>query len=883
MAKERVVLVDGTALVFRAFFALPSKFQSEQGVPTNATYGFALMFNKIFAGRTPAYGAVVFDAPGRTFRDEMYPEYKAQRPKMPSELPQQLPWIDKVVQANRFPIVRISGVEADDVIGTLTRQALEAGHEVRIVSGDKDFAQLIGPDVRMVDTMRDITYDAEVARKKWGVPAAQMVDYLALLGDKVDNIPGVPGIGAKGAATLLARFGDLETLLDSTDQLKGRQQSNLREFRDQALLSRDLATIRCDVPLEFELEDIRVPPPDTAEVDALYRELGFYSLLDDGPEATEGDYEAVRDIAGLQAVLGSLGDGPIGVHALYDLPSFITGPLVGLTLARADGWTRYVPLFGPSGSLGGDAMGLLATWLEDPAQPKVAHDVRNLWTLLRRYDIELKGVVADTAIASFLVDPTGQIDPPHTLGKVSRRYLKRPLLEIKKLVGSGKSERPVSSCSIDDAAAYACQLGAAVGELWPALEPLLEREGQTAVMTDHCLPMAGVLAQMQRTGIRVDAEDLAVMQAEFSARKDDIEARIYEHAGHAFNIGSIKQLGAVLFEELELPVKKKTKTGYSTAQAALEPIRGEHEIIGLVLRWRALAKLINTYTEVLRQSLNPETGRVHCTFQQTAGATGRLITTDPDLQRTPIKTDDGKRIRQAFLPQEGWTLISADWSQIELRMLAHVCGEPQLIEAFANDVDVHRQTAAALFDCAPEAVTTEQRNVGKTVNFATIYGQGATALGQSLGIPRRQAKAYIERYFEKYSEVKAWVERTVAEAYEAGYVSTLLGRRRYIPEMTTSNYQTRAYGERIAANTPIQGSAADLCKIAMLQIDAELRARGMKTRMLLQIHDELIFEAPPEELDAACALVRDRMENCHPLSVPLKVDLGTGQSWAEAH
>ena len=883
MAKERVVLVDGTALVFRAFFALPSKFQSEEGVPTNATYGFALMFNKIFAGRTPAYGAVVFDAPGRSFRDEMYPEYKAQRPKMPSELGQQLPWIDRVVRANRFPVLKIPGYEADDVIGTLTRQALEAGHEVRIVSGDKDFAQLIGPDVRMVDTMRDITYDEEVARKKWGVPASQMVDYLALLGDKIDNIPGVPGIGSKGAAQLLEQFGDLQTLLDSTDQLKGQKQANLREFREQALLSRQLATIDQHVPLEVGLEDIVVPPPDATEVNALYRELGFYSLLDDGPAATEGDHLAVRDVAALTATLAALGDAPAGVHAMHDLPSFITGQLVGLTVSRADGWARYVPLYGPEGSLGGDALGALKAWLEDPARPKVAHGYRDLWTLLRRYDIDLQGVVADTGIASFLVDPTGQIEPPHTLGKVSRRYLKRPLLEIKTLVGSGKSERAVSACPIDDTAAYACQLGAAVAELWPALEPLLAREGQTAVMNDHCLPMARVLGRMQRTGIRVDPADLAVMQAEFSDRKAEIEARIHDLAGHEFNIGSIKQLGAVLFEELGLPVKKKTKTGYSTAQDALEPIAGEHEIVGLVLRWRALAKLINTYTEVLRQGVNPETGRVHCTFKQTAGATGRLITTDPDLQRTPIRTEDGKRIRQAFLPQEGWVLISADWSQIELRMLAHVCGEPKLIEAFANDVDVHRQTAAALFDCAPDEVTSEQRGVGKTVNFATIYGQGATALGQSLGIPRRQAKAYIERYFERYSEVRAWVERTVAEAYRTGYVSTLLGRRRYVPEMTSGNYQIRAYGERIAANTPIQGSAADLCKIAMLQIDEQLRARGMQTRMLLQIHDELVFEAPPEELEAACELVRDRMEHCHPLSVPLKVDLGTGRSWAEAH
>jgi len=877
MAKERVVLVDGTALVYRAYFAIPDKFRSDEGLQTNAVYGFALMFNKIFAGRTPTYGAVVFDAPGKTFRDAMYPEYKATRTKTPAELTAQFPWIDTLVGAHRFPKLQVPGYEADDVIGTLTRLATEAGQEVRIVSGDKDFAQLIGPDVRMVDTMRDVTYDEELARKKWGIPPSQMIDYLALLGDKVDNIPGVPGIGAKGAATLLARFGDLTTLLDSTHELKGRQQKNLREFREQAVLSRDLATIDRHVPLGLGLEDLRVPAPDTAEVNALYRKLGFYSLLDDAPEISAGDHAAVTDASELATILDGLGDEPTAVVALREQTSTMTGELVGLAIASPDGWARYVPLEG------GDALAQWKRWLEDPDRPKLAHDHRDLLTLLGRYDVELRGVEFDTALASFLIEPTGRIEPPHTLGKVSRRYLSRPLVDLDSLVGSGKSRTTIAACAVEDTAAYACQLASAVAELWPVLAPALEREGQTQVMLDYSLPMAHVLADMQRVGIRVDADDLAVMQSEFAVRKADIEARVHDLAGHPFNIGSTKQLGAVLFDELGLPVKKKTKTGYSTAQAALEPIRDAHEIVGLVLRWRALAKLINTYTEVLRQSVNPDTGRVHCTFQQTAGATGRLITTDPDLQRTPIRTQDGKRIRRAFIPREGWTLISADWSQIELRMLAHICSEPQLIEAFANDIDVHTQTAAALFECAPEDITRDQRDTGKTVNFATIYGQGATALGQSLSIPRSRAKAYIQRYFERYSRVKAWVETTVAQAHADGYVTTLLGRRRYIPELTTGNPQTKAYGERIAANTPIQGSAADLCKLAMLQIDAELRRRGMRTTMLLQIHDELLFEAPPDELEAACDLIRDRMESCHPLSVPLKVDLGTGQSWAAAH
>lgn len=891
VAKQRVVLVDGTALIFRAFFAIPGTFQSSQGVPTNATYGFALMFRKILAGRAPTMGAVVFDAPGRTFRDERYPQYKAHRPRVPAELRAQIPWVRKVVEAHDFPTLSIEGFEADDVIGTLTKKAVAAGHEVFIVSGDKDFAQLVSDDVRMVDTMKDVTYDPELVRKKWGVPPEQFVDFLALVGDKADNIPGVPGIGAKTAKALLERFGDLETILGSTAELKGKQRERLEQHAEDARLSKALATIDVAVPdevLGVTLEDLRVPPVDAAKVDALYRELEFFSLLsgdDAHAQAAEGDFAALtRDELG--AFFEELGaDGaPVAVVPLHTAAGPVRGALVGVALAQKDGAAtvaRYLPI-GGEGSLGASALEIFDRWARDPDQPKVTHDLRDVRCALEGAGVTLEGVVGDTRLGSYLVDPTQ--DLPHRLDQVARTYLHRALIPLKEVVGSGSAERDLDAVPLATLAPYACHLAAAVAEAWPAVAEAVEAAGQGRYLRTISLPLAGVLARMQRDGVRVDEGILANLGAEFADRKRDLEQRIHALAGHPFNIGSPKQLAQVLFEELELPVVKRTKTGYSTAAEVLERLAPQHPIAAQVLQWRGLAKLIHTYTRVLREAIDPETGRVHCRFQQTTAASGRIITTDPDLQRTPIRTGDGRRIREAFLPREGWVMVSADWSQIELRILAHMSGDPLLLDSFQRGVDVHRKTASQIFGVAPDEVTAEQRAVGKTVNFATIYGQGATALGQSLGMSRREAKALIDRYFEAYAGVAAWQAETIDEAYQRGYVETILGRRRYVPELASKNTAERAYGERIATNTPIQGSAADLCKLAMLEIDRRLREAGAEARMLLQIHDELVFEAPPSEVDELEGWVRAAMERpLDDLDVPLEVHIGRGASWAAAH
>ena len=884
MARERVVLIDGSSMIYRAFFAIPSSFQTSKGIPTNATYGFALMFRKILAGRRPKLGAVVFDAKGKTFRDEKYPQYKAHRPRMAPELAQQIPWIHKVVETHDFPMITVPGYEADDVIGTLAREAREAGHEVHIISADKDFAQLIDDETRMIDTMRDITYDAELVRKKWGVPPSQIVDLLALMGDKVDNVPGIPGVGQKTAASLLAKYETLEGILAHTADLKGKQRQLFEDHREQARLSRELVVIDRHANLPLSLGDLAIPEPDLDRVNALYRELEFFSLLTDGsggPSAAQGDadFAAITSTGELAAWLE--GARPLAIHPIVEPPSPVGGTLVGVALAESSARARFVPLFAGVGALGEPALAPLRAWAKDANHKKIVHDARDLWTVLARRGIDLRGVAFDTQLGSFLVDPTKNI--PHRLEQIAREFLHRTIPNDKSLLGSGQKQRRFAEIPLDELAPFACHLAAAVAEAAPRIEARVEEERQTQYLQKVELPLSFVLGRMQLEGIRVDAADLTLMGREFDARKTDVEARIYELAGREFNIGSPKQLADVLFEELKLPVIKRTKTGYSTDADVLERLAEKHDIARLIVRQRALAKLINTYTRVLAEAIEPSTGRVHCTIQQTTGASGRLITTEPDLQRTPIRTEDGKRIRQAFLPREGWELISADWSQIELRVLAHFSEDPLLIASFEQDVDVHRRTASQIFDVAPEDVTSEQRNVGKTVNFATIYGQGATALGQQLGISRAEAKGYIDRYFERYAKVREWLDDTIATAHANGYVTTLLGRRRYVPELSSNNVTDRAYGERIAANTPIQGSAADLCKLAMLQIAERLSQEKMQTRMLLQIHDELVFEAPPEELERAMAIVRDRMEQAYPLQVPLKVDVGHGKSWAEAH
>lgn len=889
-SRARVVLIDGSALVYRAFFAIPGNFSTTTGVPTNAIYGFATTFRKLMSGRRPDYGAVIFDAPGATFRDEKYPEYKANRPRMAPDLRAQLPYIDRVVEAHRFPMLRVPGYEADDVIGTLAKAARARDWEVFIVSVDKDFAQLISDDVKMLDTFRDVTYDPELVRKKWGVVPEKFVDYLALIGDKVDNVPGVPGIGAKGAVKLLDAYGDLDNLLANTDALKGRQKKTLEDNAELARLSRDLVTIDCEVELELGLDDLALENDVDAEarrLDTLYRELEFFSLLPEGAAAAQAEgpqleYAVLRDADGGRILAEALAEArdPVAFLSVHDVDNPAKGPLehafVGL-LVRTHDAGYYLAW---SAEHAADALAPLRDYFLDAERQKVGYNVKFLYSGLRRHGLDLEGVIADVLLASFLAEPTKLI--PHRLDQIAREYLQRTLPPLKQLVGAGKKQRRLAQLDPGAVAGHLGTHGDVIFDVWSQLRDRLEELELDELLTEVDLPLTYVLGDMERDGIRADPDDLERLGDEFQGKLDSLAARIYELAGHEFNIGSTKQLSTVLFEELELPVIKKTKTGYSTNAEVLQRLAKEHEIAEVLLEHRKLAKLINTYTDVLKRELDERTGRIHTTFQQTVGATGRLITTDPDLQRTPIKTAEGRRIRQAFVPAPGLRLISADWSQIELRLLAHFTGDEHLVDAFGRGDDLHRRTAARLFEVPPAQVDAKQRGVGKLVNFSTIYGQGATALGQILDIPRKQAQAYIEGYFDYYAGVRSWLDRTMAAAHQDGYVTTLLGRRRWIPELSSNAFMERQAGERIAANTPIQGSAADICKLAMLHIAVALRERELSTRMLLQIHDELVFEGPPSEVDEVCELVRDRMENVVELDVPLVVDIGVGDNWAAA-
>ncbi len=910
---ERVVLVDGSNLVYRAFFALPSSLMTGDGLHTNAIYGFAVMFRKLFMGKMPALGAVVFDAGGVTERERKYPQYKADRAAMPGDLAAQLPKVHALIAAHGFPIVQLRGVEADDIIGTLTREALEAGHDVQIVTSDKDFAQLVCERVRMVDTMprtmggprggrqptEVTTFDAELVKKKWGVWPTQMIDYLALVGDKVDCVPGVPGIGEKSAVELLEALGSFDRILAEADKpadpatpasdtpLKPRQKKALVEHRDLALLSKDLVTIDQHIPLPVKLVDLRIREVDPAERNQLFVDLQFYSLLDDASKEALADDDADADYGALTAAdeLASFLSRPSAVAVLpifEDVPAaafMLPEPLAGLALAVDVGHARYVPLVG-SNSIGPELRAVLAAWLADPAKPKVCHDAKALWRALRVLGLDLAGVAFDTQLASFLIDPTKII--PHRLDQLCKEFLQRTLRPAKSVIGAGQKQIRFSQAAPATLAAWACHLVDAVLAMQPIIAERLEAEGQTQHLLTHELPLTWVLGQMERDGILVDGEDLRLLGIEFGERLTAYEAEIWAHAGHPFNLASTKQLAEVLFEELKLPVLKKTRTGYSTDAEVLEELAAQHDICRLLVEHRKLAKLVNTYTDVLQRSVNPQTGRVHATFQQTTGATGRLISTDPDLQRTPIHTPEGKRIREAFVAPPGRRLIVADWSQIELRLLAHVTGDPHLVEAFNARLDVHRRTASQIFGVALGDVTPAQRNIGKTINFATIYGQGASSLAQMLAIPSKDAKRYIESYFAYYAGVRAWLDRTTREALAAGYVTTMLGRRRYIPELSSHSPMERQAGIRVACNTPIQGSAADLCKLVMLALPARFEAAGLATKMLLQIHDELVFEAPEAEVASASAIVKEAMETLVPLRVPLVADVGVGASWAAA-
>ena len=875
-------LVDGNSYVYRAFYAIKG-LSNSKGFPTNAIYGFTNMLLKILRGKKPDGIVVSFDSPVPTERHRMFGAYKAQRPETPAELVRQLPHIRKLITAFNITIFETPGYEADDLLCTIARRAEQEGANVFIVTSDKDMLQIVDEKIKVYDPVKDRVLDEEYVKEKFGLAPERVPEVMALTGDAVDNIPGVKGIGEKTAEELLAGFRNLDELLSSPEKIEKEKLRNLIiENKERIRLSRQLATVNTSVPIEIELKDFLVREPDWSSLLPLFREFEFGSLMKMIPSAkSERRYETVLSMERLRELISSMSHGfafdieATGRDALVDT-------VIGLAVSTEEGKASYMPFShsyksAPHQIDKKEALRLVSDLLENAEIPKTGHNLKFDMRMLRREGIRVQGKLYDTMIASYLINPN---KPDHSLGDVSFEYLSYRKRTFSEVLGKRAS---FSEVPLEDATAYSAEDAALALELKTILFPRLGEEGLDTVYFDIEMPLIHVLIDMEEAGFKVDMDKLGGMSKELSRELDAIEKRIYFLAGEEFNINSPKQLSAILFHTLGLKPGKKTKTGYSTEMGVLEELAATHELPSEILNYRSLSKLKSTYTDVLPNLINPVSGRIHTSFNQTVTATGRLSSSEPNLQNIPIRGEWGKRIRSAFIAEEGNLILSADYSQIELRILAHLSRDQGLIDAFITGVDVHTRTASEIFSAAFESVTQEMRRVAKTVNFGVIYGISAFGLSEALSISPTEAKKYIDGYFERHPGVKAYIEQTQSDAREKGYVTTMFGRKRSIPEIKSQNSTTRALGERLAANSPIQGTAADIIKIAMIRIMEDMHRRGLKSRMVLQVHDELVFELPTNELDETISLVKEHMEQVVDLSLPLKVEIGHGKNWAEAH
>ncbi|MFH0910045.1 MAG: DNA polymerase I [Planctomycetota bacterium] len=889
---QTLYLIDGHAQTYRAFYAVEG-LHAPDGRPTGAVFGFTRMLMDTLRRHSPDYIAVVFDTPAPTFRHKAYEAYKATRKPMPQALIDQIPVIQEVVQAFRIPIFTLDGYEADDVIGTLARQALDKNLEVVLVSGDKDLGQLLEPRVRLYDPRKDLFIDAGAYRKNKGFPPELLPDVLGLMGDSSDNIPGVPGVGEKTASKLLREYGSLEEILAHADEIPGKLGERLRSNVQGARLSRELATIDCRAPVTLELEDCRRAPPDETHLLALYDDLGFESLKKNLPpalsadkeEAKTRDYRLVDTAEAFRDFLPLLKKER---HLAFDVETTSADPmraeLVGMSFSwkPRTGW--YLPFRAPEGEpfLDTQVIERLKPLLSDPDVAKTGHNLKYDTLVMRRAGIPLQGISFDSMLASHLV--SGHLRG-HSLDAVASRLLHVKTTTIDELIGKGKKQITMDRVPVERVSPYAAEDADIALRLEAALRPRLAEEGLLELFQEVELPLSRVLTDMQAWGIRLDARRLADMSREMERELERLTGEIHYLAGHPFNIASPKQLAEVLFDELKFPVVRRTKTGRSTDEQVLSDLatvkHPKQALLKLLLRYRTYAKLKSTYIDALPQMVNPDTGRIHTTFHQTGTATGRLSSSDPNLQNIPVRSEEGRGIRAAFVPEEGWELLSSDYSQIELRMLAHFSGDAALREAFDRGKDIHVAVAAQVFGTPESEVTPEERRAAKAVNFGIIYGQTAFGLSQATEMNRGEARRFIERYFQSHPRVDAYLKETIAAAHEQGRVRTILGRKREIPELASSNKTQRTQAERMAVNTVLQGSAADLIKKAMIAIHRRLGEEGLKSRMILQIHDELVLECPPKEVTRAKAIVRKEMEGAMRLEVPLVVDLGVGSNWLE--
>jgi DNA polymerase-1 len=886
-AAATLYLIDAPGFIFRAYHALPP-LTSPSGLPTGAVFGFSNMLLKLVEDHQPGYLAAVFDTGRPNFRHDLYAEYKANRPPVPEDLVPQFEWVDRVVHGLRIPVVRLEGFEADDIIATLTARARQAGVEVTIVSSDKDLMQLAGEGVALLDTMKNVRSGAEQVRERFGVTPAQLGDWLALTGDSVDNVPGVPGVGPKTATKLLGEFGDLETVLRSAEKVKGAKLSeNLVRYAEQARLSRRLVELRRNCPLSLKLDDLRRTEPDGVTLWQIFGELGFSRLQQKFPPPSALDRSLYRTVLRAEELDACLKEIREAGRCAVDLETTglnpVTAQIVGISLAWGPGRACYIPvshvyLGMPRQLRLAGVLEALEPILVDPEFEKYGQNHKFDWMVLRRAGVDMRGVTCDPMLASYVLDPSRNT---HGLDDLAREHLHHSMITFKEVAGAGRSFETVD---VARATEYSAEDAEATLLLSDLLHKRLDKDAELRDLFRRVeLPLSHILAEMELRGVALDVQRLRDMRPGLLQQMETLEAGVRREAGWAVNLNSPKQLQKLLFEDLGLSTGRKTKTGFSTDADVLGDLAVEHPIAAQIEEYRTLSKLLGTYVDALPALANPETGRVHTSYNQAVAATGRLSSSDPNLQNIPIRTELGRRIREAFVAPPGRVLLSADYSQVELRVLAHLSGDPVLLEAFREGHDVHRRTAAEVFGVAPEAVTAEERRVAKAVNFGVIYGQTDWGLSRQLRIPKHVAASTIERYFARHAGVQRFMEETLEEARRTGVVRTLLGRKRPVPDLSSNRRSVRLYAERVVRNTPIQGTAADLMKLAMLEVQARLERERLDAPMILTVHDELVFEVRPEQVEEVSALVREVMAGVLKLDIPLVVDVGVGSNWAEAH
>jgi DNA polymerase-1 len=900
-----LVLVDASGYLFRAYHALP-KLTNSHGEATGALVGVLNMLRKLIDEQRPDYIGVVFDAAGPTFRDALYADYKANRPPMPDDLREQLEPLKEIIRAMGLPLLVVPDVEADDVIGTLASRAAADGIRTLVSTGDKDMAQLVDEHVTLVNTMSDSVLDPAGVEEKFGVPPQRIVDYLSLMGDSIDNIPGVPKCGPKTAAKWINEYGSLDGVIEHADQIKGKIGESLRESLEQLPLSRELTTIKRDVELDFAPQDLKPREPDVDTLRDWYERIESRRLLAsldaiagdaadgaDPPAARAHDYQLILDQSSLDSWIAQLSKAKLFAFDTETTSlDYMRAEIVGVSFALASESgvidAAYVPVAhdypgAPDQLSREQVLAKLKPLLEDPRRPKLGQNLKYDISVCANHGIAMAGIAHDTMLQSYVLDSTAT---RHDMDSLAKKYLAQDTIHFEDIAGKGAKQLSFNQIPLDQAAPYAAEDADVTLRLHQALWPKIEAiPSLQQVYRDIELPLVPVLSRIERTGVRIDAEELKAQSHDLARRISELEERAYASAGRKFNMGSPKQIGAIFFDELKLPVVAKTPKGQpSTSEAVLEKLAEDgHELPSIILEHRGLSKLRSTYTDKLPQMVNPDTGRVHTSYHQAVAATGRLSSSDPNLQNIPIRSDDGRRIRRAFVPDAGYRMLAADYSQIELRIMAHLSGDERLLAAFSAGEDIHRATAAEILGLAPEQVSAEQRRSAKAINFGLIYGMSAFGLARQLGIERGEAQEYVDLYFARYPGVRAFMDRIRAQARADRYVETLFGRRLYLTNINHSNNQLRSAAERTAINAPMQGTAADIIKRAMIRVDDWIQRERPPVRMIMQVHDELVFEVETDAVDAASERISDIMQGAAELKVPLIVDVGVGDNWDEAH